>query len=189
MAASTSTASATWPNGPSTKKKRRRSSTNLRKPRRKSRKRKSLMPQFPSDKNRPKRNPKRKSRKKRNRKKNPSRLDWMAATRRLGPFCPGVRCEDHVHHFAYWTDSHRGFCPAQHGKRAIPAFHYLRSDSRENVHARREHHRRRHTRHSRWKNRGGLARAGALPRGPRGLRPKNCGLPRGFCCRIPDSGV
>src|SRR5467141_1409433 len=135
MAASTLTASATWPNAPSAKKRRMRSSTNLRKPRRKSRKRKNLM--------------------KRSRKKNPNRLNWMAPTGRLGPFCPGVRCEDHVHHFAYWTDSHRGLCPARHRKRAIAAFHYLRSDSRENLHARREHHRRRHTRHSRWKNRGG----------------------------------
>src|SRR6266481_6285590 len=86
MAASISTASATSPNAPSAKRKRKRSSTNLKKPRR--------------------RNPKRKNRKKRSRKKNPNRPRQAASTRR--PFCPEVRCEDHIHLSPYCPDLHRG---------------------------------------------------------------------------------
>src|SRR6266480_1138175 len=153
MAASTSTASATWPNAPSVKKKRRRSSTNLKNPRKRSRKTRSPMPPCPSCKSPPKRKQERKSRKKRSPKKNPARLNQAVSTRRR-PFCPGVSCEDVIRHSAYWTDVHRGLRPVWFGMRAIAAFHYLRSDSCENLYARWERHRRWHAGHSRWKNRG-----------------------------------
>src|SRR5882762_1329690 len=106
MAASISTASATSPNAPSAKRKRKRSSTNLKKPRRRNRKTKSRMLPCPSGKNPPIRNPKRKNRKKRSRKKNPNRPRQAASTRR--PFCPEVRCEDHIHLSPYCPDLHRG---------------------------------------------------------------------------------
>src|SRR6267154_4850490 len=153
MAASTSTASATRPNAPSERKKRRRSSTNLRNPRTRSRKTRSPMPPCPSYKSPPKRNPERKSRKKRSRKKNPARLNQAVSTRRR-PFCPGVSCEDVIHHSAYWTVAHRGVCAVRSVMRAIAAFYYLLSDSCENLYTRWERHRRWHARHARWKNRG-----------------------------------
>src|SRR4029077_3250511 len=143
MAASTSTASATRPNAPSAKKKNRRSSTNLKNPRKRSRRTRSPMPPCPSYKSPPKRNPERKSRRKRSRKENLGRLNQAVSTRRR-PFCPGVSCEDHIHHSAYWTDAHRGLRSVWSGRRTIAAFHYLRSDSCENLHARWERHRRWH---------------------------------------------
>src|SRR5712691_5160533 len=176
MAAFSSTASATSPNAPSAKRKRKCSSTNLGKPRRRSRKTKSPMSPCPLGKNPPGRNPKRKNPKKRSRKKNPSLLNRAASTRRR-PFCPGVHCEDHIHHSPYCPGLRRDLLFAWSGIRAITAFHHLRSNPRENFHACRKHHRRRHADHSRWKNRGGWRRSGR-PRGGSGNRRKRvAGLP------------
>src|SRR5713226_9779372 len=155
MAAFTLTASATSPIVPGVKKRRKRSSTNLRNPRRRS--------------------PKRKSRKKRSRKKNPSRLNQAAPTRR--PFFPEVRCEDHLHHSPDRPDPHSSLYSVWDRTSAIAALHHLRSDPRENLHARREHHRRRHTHHPRWKNCGGWCRLGHSRGGAGDRRKRSAGLP------------
>src|SRR5467141_1101488 len=170
MAAFSSTVSATSPNAPGAKRKRKRSSTNLKKPRRRNRKRKSPMLPCPLGKNPPRRNPKRKNRKKRSRKKNPSRLNRAASTRRR-PFSPGVRCEVYIHHSPDHPDLRRDLRLAWSGIRAIAALYHLRSNPRENFHARRKHHRRRHACHSRWKNLGGWLRLGPPPGGP-GIQTK-----------------
>src|SRR5260370_643691 len=177
MAAFSSTASATSPNAPSAKRKRKRSSTDLGKPRRRSRKTKSPMLPCPSGKNPPRRKQKRKNPKKRSRKKNPSLLNRAASTRRR-PFCPGVRCEVYIHHSPDHPDLRRDLRLAWSGIRAIALFHHLRSNPRENFHARRKHHRRRHAYHSRWKNRGGLCGLGRPRGGPRGVPQKAIELRR-----------
>src|SRR6202521_738203 len=176
MAASISPASATSPNAPSAKRKRKRLSTNLKKPRRRSRKTKSPMLPCPLGKDPPRRNPKRKNRKKRSRKRNPNLLQHAASIRRR-PFYPGVRREDHIHLSPYCPDLHRGRRLAWSGIRAITAFHHLRSNPRENFHTRRKHHRRRHAYHSRWKNRGGWRRFGRPRGGPGDRRKRAAGLP------------
>src|SRR5260370_734774 len=178
MAASTSTASATSPHAPSAKKRRKRSSTNLRNPQTRSRKTESPMPPCLSCKNPRKRNLKRKSRKKRNRKKSPSHLNSEAPAR---PLSPEVRCEPR-------SNSRSSPLPPLLHKLPLPpqpcecccsnsAANYLRSDSRENLHSRREHHRRRHAHHSRWKNRGGRRRLGHPRWSPGDRRERTAGLP------------
>src|SRR6266550_7062748 len=184
MAAFSSTVSATSPNAPGAKRKRKRSSRNLKKPRRKNRKTKSPMLPCPLGKNPPRRNPKRKNRKKRSRKKNPSLLNRAASTRR--PFCPGVHCEDHIHHSPYCPGLRRGPRFAWSGIRAIAALHHLRSNPRENFHACRKHHRRRHAYHSRWKNRGGWRRFGRPRGGPGDRRKRATGLPGNLRLDYPD---
>src|SRR6267143_194167 len=185
MAAFSSTASATSPNAPSAKRKRKRSSTNLKKPRRRNRKTKSPMLPCPSGKNPPRRNPKRKNRKKKSRKKNPNHPQQAASTRRR-PFCPGVRCEVYIHHSPDHPDLRRDLRLARSGIRAIAAFHHVRSNPRENFHARRKHHRRRDAYHSRWKNRGGWCRLGRPRGGPGDRRKRATGLPGNLRRDYPD---
>src|SRR6266576_2174804 len=155
MAAFSSTASAISPNAPSAKRKRKRSSTNLGKP------------------------------KKRSRKKNPSLLNRAASTRRRS-FSPGVRCEVFIHHSPDHPDLRRDLRLAWSGIRAIAAFHHLRSNPRENFHACRKHHRRRHAYHSRWKNRGGWRRFGRPRGGPGDRRKRATGLPGNLRLDHPD---
>src|SRR6266576_3787500 len=185
MGAFSSTVSATSPNAPGAKRKRKRSSRNLKKPRRRNRKTKSPMLPCPLGKNPPRRNPTSKNRKKKSRKKNPNHPQQAAPTRRR-PFCPGVRCEDHFHHSPYRLDIHGGRRFARSGIRAIAALYHLRSNPCENFHARRKHHRRRHAYHSRWKNRGGGRRFGRPRGGPGDRRKRATGLPGNLRLDYPD---
>src|SRR5260370_12844934 len=136
------------------------------------------MPPCLSCKNLRKRNLKRKSRKRRNRKKSPSHLNAEAPAR---PLSPEVRCEPR-------SNSRSSPLPPLLNKLPLTpqpcecccsnsAANYLRSDSRENLHSRREHHRRRHAHHSRWKNRGGRRPLGHPRWGPGDRRERTAGLP------------
>src|SRR6266851_5488912 len=173
MAASTSTASATSRNAPSAKKKKRRSSTNSKNPRRRSRKRQNQ--------------------REKSRKKNPShrRTRFQAPGRGLPrPRLISEVLSESDFDFASTLSSPvpRDFLslPFELRLRAIAAIHYLRSDPRENFHARREHHRRRHAHHSRRKNCGGWRRLGH-PRGGAGNRRKRAaGLPGNVRLDYPD---
>src|SRR5258708_14957107 len=124
----------------------------------------------PSDKNPARRNPKRRNQREKSRKKNAShrRTRFQAPGRGLPrPRLISEVLSESDFHFASTLSSPvpRDFLslPFELRLRAIAAIHYLRSDPRENFHARRVHHRRRHAHHSRRKNRGGLRRRSATP--------------------------
>src|SRR5260370_27846508 len=138
----------------------------------------------PSDKNTARRNPKRRNQREKSRKKNPShrRTRFQAPGRGLPrPRLLSEVLSESDFHFASTLSSPvpRDFLslPFELQLRAIAAIHYLRSDPRENFHARREHHRRRHAHHSRRKNRGGWGRLGDSPRGAGNRRKRAAGLP------------
>src|SRR5260370_19477144 len=126
----------------------------------------------PSDKNPARRNTKKRNQREKIRKKNPTqcRTRFQAPGRGLPrPRLISEVLSESDFDFASTLSSPvpRDFLslPFELRLRAIAAIHYLRSDPRENFHARREHHRRRHAHHSRRKNRGGLRRLGEPPGG------------------------